>query len=136
MSPFYSPFKQDLLITNDPGQIYAGISAGDLESMKKIHNILITNYQQEFPSIHTLAKWALMSESKFKKLFKRVFGAGPFEYYQKNRMQKAKELLMEGHYSISQIGNMLGYQNLSNFSCSFKKEFSVLPSNILRLARA
>lgn len=113
-----------------------GITPEDLEAMMRIHNILITNYQQEFPSIQTLSKWALMSESKFKKLFKKVFGAGPFEYYQKNRMQKAKELIMEGRYSISQIGNMLGYQNLSNFSCSFKKEFAVLPSNILRLARA
>ncbi len=113
-----------------------GITPDDYTALMNIHQLLINNYQQEFPSIQLLSRWALMSESKFKKLFKKVFGSGPFEYYQKNRMQKARELILDGQYSISQIGNMLGYQNLSNFSCSFKKEFAVLPSNVLRLARA
>lgn len=132
MPAYHSTFHQNL-VTADFGD---GLSSEDMEAMLKIHALLLANYLQEFPSIQTLAKHAYMSESKFKKLFKKIFGAGPFEFYQKNRMQKAKELLMEGRYTISQIGNMLGYQNLSNFSCSFKKEFEVLPSNILRLARA
>lgn len=122
--------------SNDYCSSSTRITPEDMDTMMKIHQLLVTNYQQEFPSIQWLARNAFMSESKFKKLFKKVFGIGPFEYYQKNRMQKAKELIMEGRYSISQIGNMLGYQNLSNFSCSFKKEFAVLPSNILRMARA
>ena len=45
----------------------------------------------------------------------------------KNKMHKAKELLNSGEYSVSQVGSLLGYHNLSNFSNSFKKEFNRLP---------
>jgi AraC-like DNA-binding protein len=58
---------------------------------------------------------------------------GLYEYYQKNRMHKAKELLHTGKYSVSQVGSMLGYQNLSNFSASFKKEFNSTPSDFMHV---
>jgi AraC-like DNA-binding protein len=109
------------------------ISAEDYHAMAKIEKQLVINYKQEFPSIQALARMVLMSESKFKKLFKKAYGIGPFEYYQKNRMQKAKEMILERKFSISAIGNQLGYQNLSNFSSCFKKEHGELPSDLLRL---
>jgi AraC-like DNA-binding protein len=71
-----------------------------------------------------------MSESKLKKLFKQSFGMGLYEYYQKNRMHRAKEFILSAKYSISQVGSKLGYQNLSNFSAAFRKEFHCLPSEI------
>ena len=72
---------------------------------------------------------AFMSPTKLKKLFKNAFGAGMYQYYQRNRMHKAKELLFSGEFSVSEVGDMIGYQNLSNFSNAFKKEFSYLPKD-------
>ena len=43
-------------------------------------------------------------------------------------MHRVKDLLLSGKYKISELGNMLGYMNLSNFSSAFKKEFGFLPS--------
>jgi AraC-like DNA-binding protein len=103
------------------------ISSKDFESILKIEGLLLENYGEVFPKIEKLARIALMSESKLKKIYKQAFGMGLYEYYQKNRMHKAKELLNSGEYTISQVGTMLGYQNLSNFSASFKKEFNQLP---------
>lgn len=103
------------------------ISSKDFESILKIEGLLLENYGEVFPKIEKLARLALMSESKLKKIYKQAFGMGLYEYYQKNRMHKAKELLNSGEYTISQVGAMLGYQNLSNFSASFKKEFNQLP---------
>ncbi|MDQ6758215.1 MAG: helix-turn-helix transcriptional regulator [Bacteroidota bacterium] len=103
------------------------ISSKDFESILKIEGLLLENYGDVFPKIEKLARLALMSESKLKKIYKQAFGMGLYEYYQKNRMHKAKELLSSGEYSVSQVGTMLGYHNLSNFSASFKKEFNQLP---------
>ena len=103
------------------------ISSKDFESILKIEGLLLENYGNVFPKIEKLARIALMSESKLKKIYKQAFGMGLYEYYQKNRMHKAKELLNSGEYSVSQVGTMLGYHNLSNFSASFKKEFNQLP---------
>lgn len=103
------------------------ISSKDFESILKIEGLLLENYGEVFPKIEKLARLALMSESKLKKIYKQAFGMGLYEYYQKNRMHKAKELLNSGEYTVSQVGTMLGYHNLSNFSASFKKEFNQLP---------
>jgi AraC-like DNA-binding protein len=100
----------------------------DFQGLLKVEHLLLKTYNEEFPSIVTLAKTAYMSESKLKKLFKKAYGMAPHEYYQKNRMHKAKELLRSRKHNITQVGIMLGYQNMSNFSLAFKKEFNYLPS--------
>ncbi len=109
------------------------MSSNDFKSILKIEGLLLENYNEEFPKIENLARIALMSESKLKKIYKQAFGMGLYEYYQKNRMHKAKELLNSGAYTVSQVGGMLGYHNLSNFSASFKKEFNQLPKDHLQL---
>ncbi|MGF2414228.1 MAG: helix-turn-helix domain-containing protein [Ferruginibacter sp.] len=100
----------------------------DFQALMKVEQLLLSTYTPNFPSIESLAKAAYMSESKLKKLFKAAYGMAIYQYYQKNRMHNAKELLCNGKYSISEIGVMLGYKNLSNFSVAFKKEFGYLPS--------
>jgi len=99
----------------------------DFQSISKIERILFESYTSDFPKIEKLARIALMSETKLKNAFKKAYGMGLFEYYQKNRMHKAKELLNVNKYSVSEVGVMIGYQNLSNFSSAFKKEFGHLP---------
>jgi AraC-like DNA-binding protein len=100
----------------------------DFTALVNVENLITKQNTTEFPSIEALAKAAYMSESKLKKLFKKAYGMAIYQYYQKNRMHKAKELLHSRKHSISQVGVMLGYQNMSNFSAAFKKEFSCLPS--------
>lgn len=100
----------------------------DFQALLNVEQLLLQKFNQQFPSIETLAKTALMSESKLKKLFKQAFGLAPYEYYQKNRMHKAMEMLRSRKHSVTQVGSLLGYQNMSNFSTAFKKEFDFLPS--------
>ena len=100
----------------------------DFNALVNVENFITRHFTTEFPSIETLAKAAYMSESKLKKLFKKAYGMAIYQYYQKNRMHKAKESLNSRKHNISQVGLMLSYQNMSNFSTAFKKEFSCLPS--------
>ena len=106
------------------------INGDDFNTLQNIEAILTKNYDGAFPGIEKLSRISLMSESKLKKLFKQSFGMGMYEYFQKNRMHRAKEHIISGKYSISEVGTKLGYQNLSNFSTAFRKEFNCLPSEL------
>ena len=101
----------------------------DFQSILKIEALLLDHYATDFPKIQKLARIALMSETKLKNVFKKAFGMGLYEYYQKNRMHKAKEFLTMNKYSVTEVGSMIGYQNLSNFSNAFRKEFGHLPKH-------
>lgn len=117
------------IIYNNFSQNSLNVSREDFQSVLKIETLLVENYTLAFPKIENLARIAFMSETKLKNVFKKAFGMGLYEYYQKNRMHKAKELLAMNTYSVSEVGSMIGYQNLSNFSNAFKKEFGHLPKN-------
>ncbi len=103
----------------------------EIDQITEVENQLLSNLSQA-PTINQLARQAAMSPSKLKKQFKDVFGLPIYEYFQKNRMQKARELLLEGNRSVKAVGMELGFSNLSNFSLAFKKEFDELPSELLK----
>ena len=84
------------------------------------------------PTFTSLTKIALMSSTSLKTKFKKMYGTTVFEYYQKIRMQRARILLLSRKYSIKQIGRQLGYSNLSNFAIAFRKEFDLLPSELVK----
>jgi AraC-like DNA-binding protein len=109
-----------------------GVSRHDIEMAQKVESTLTTDVTKLPPTIKELSREVAMSESKLKKVFKAVYGLPPYEYYQKQRMQKARLMLLTGNYSVKDIGYTLGYANLSNFTLAFKKVHGKLPSDLLR----
>ncbi|MFV0607451.1 MAG: helix-turn-helix domain-containing protein [Niabella sp.] len=101
----------------------------DLNNLLAVRQQLDTDIDIEF-SLEKFAKQSNMSLSKFKRLFKQVLGVTPYQYYLSNRMEKAKEAIETSQCSISEIGFLLGYANLSQFSKAFKKQFGILPSEL------
>lgn len=110
----------------------SGISRHDVEAAQKIEARLTADVTNLPPTLRELAREAAMSESKLKKIFKAVYDLPPYEYYQRQRMQKARLMLLSGNYSVKDIGYTLGYSNLSNFTLAFKKVFGKLPSQLLQ----
>lgn len=106
------------------------LKSSDLNKLMEIESILVRDFSTAPPTISMLAERTGMSVSKLKTAFKKVYGTGIYEYYQKNRMQKARTLLSTGQYNVKEVGLHLGYTNLSNFSLAFKKEFGILPSQV------
>jgi AraC-like DNA-binding protein len=106
------------------------IPAIDLYKLMEVESILVKDFSKTPPTIVDLAQYTQISISKLKSTFKKVYGSGIYEYYQKNRMRKAHTMLSTNRYSVKEVGTKLGYSNLSNFSLAFKKEFGVLPSQL------
>ncbi|HEY4208987.1 MAG TPA: helix-turn-helix transcriptional regulator [Puia sp.] len=104
----------------------------DLEALKDVERILSNNKLDKFPSIDNLSKTAMMSSTKLKTKFKQIYGMKLYEFYNRNRLEKAKEMLQTGKYSVKQVGLNIGFSNLSNFAKAFKKEFGILPKEIIK----
>ena len=101
-----------------------------IKRMMQVESILVSNLSVSPPTIPALARTAMMSETKLKNLFKMIYGMGLYEYYQKNRMLRARQLLKSKRYSVKETGMALGFKNLSNFTIAYKKEFNSLPSEM------
>jgi AraC-like DNA-binding protein len=85
---------------------------------------------EKFPSVTKLSRVALMSSSKLKKRFKEVYGMKLYEFYNYNRLSKAKQWIESGETNVKEAAYRIGFSNLSNFSKAFKKEFGLLPSQV------
>ncbi|MES2431916.1 MAG: AraC family transcriptional regulator [Bacteroidota bacterium] len=106
------------------------LSDEEIQRLMNTEAKLVKDFSLAPPTIPQLAKKAVMSETKLKTLFKKVYGSSIYEYYQKNRMIRARYLLESRKYSVKEVGMMLNFKNLSNFTIAFKKEFGILPSNL------
>lgn len=82
------------------------------------------------PTIEELALAANMGKTKFKKIFKQVFGNPPKQYRQKIRMEYAKEELQKNQKTAAEIAYELGYAHPSKFTRAFKNHFGLLPSKV------
>jgi AraC-like DNA-binding protein len=103
----------------------------DIQAAYKIKEHLLEHLETP-PVIKDLAASANMSPSKLKRLFKQIFGAGIFSYYQEFRMKEAARLLKEEKLSVTDTGYKLGFTNLSHFSRVFKEHMGMKPKQYSR----
>jgi len=105
-------------------------SDDEILRLMKVEALLVKNFAVAPPTIDELSRISAMSPTKLKNDFKTLYGLPIYEYYQKNRMLKAKSLLVLAKYTIKEVGILVGYSNLSHFASTFRKEFGFLPSEM------
>ena len=70
-----------------------------------------------------------LSYNYFKNLFIKQYGRPPVKHLTALRMERARELLITGQYSVTEIAAACGFDNVYYFSTVFKKHFGVAPSS-------
>ena len=75
-----------------------------------------------------LADKVCMSQSTFFRQFKLHFGTTPIKFIHVQRIEKAKDLLLNSKLSVSQIGYKLGYSSPSYFTSQFERIVFQSPS--------
>ena len=68
-----------------------------------------------------------ISRRQLERLFKQYLGTVPSRYYLELRLQRARQLLLESHHSIVQIGLMCGFSSGSHFSTAYGALFNITP---------
>ena len=101
----------------------------DLKKLMIVREYINANPLKEI-SLEFMSTMAGMSLSKFKRLFKEVFRTTPYKYCLKIKLEIAMELLQTNKYSVSEVGFLIGYSNLSQFSKAFKNYHGLLPSDV------
>lgn len=124
-------FLKDILIKEDTGCQYIFPSYDDVHSLQEAEQYIVENLMNPFPGVELLSRISCMSRTKFINLFQKVYGVSSFEFSQKKRLSKAFEYLKSGKYSVNDTAQMIGYTGVNNFSVAFKKEFDMLPRQLL-----
>ncbi|CAD0004753.1 AraC family transcriptional regulator [Flavobacterium chungangense] len=104
----------------------------DVQKIYKVRDTILNNIAAP-PVIKHLASEVGMSESKFKRLFKQIFGDSLFSYYQKFRMKEASRLLKENKMTVSEVGFKMGFSNLSHFAKAFEEHIGIKPKSFQKL---
>ena len=84
------------------------------------------------PSLEELSGVACLSPFHFHRLFLRNTGVSPHEYLIQLRINKARELLLEGN-SIAGVAFDLGFADQSHFTLFFKRVVGVAPGRFIQL---
>lgn len=82
--------------------------------------------------IDALADAAFLSTSQFKALFKRNLGITCNAFLTRQRMERAKTLLMNTDYPVSVVAMDVGYDDASAFARRFKAHFGQSPRELAR----
>ena len=98
----------------------------DITRLRNIEALLLNEETEKFPSIVKLARIAQMSSTKLKQRFKQVYGYRLYEFYNKQRLEKARELISKG-ITPKEAGYTIGFSDVSNFTKAFKKEYGYTP---------
>lgn len=86
-------------------------------------------------SIEDYAASRGMSTSWFIRNFKEFTGSTPMQYILSIRIANAQNLLETTEYNVTEIGNIVGYDNPLYFSRLFKKQNGVSPSEFRKRMR-
>ena len=83
----------------------------------------LRNNYRENRKISYYAALCHMSESNFRKLFREVCGKSPIAYRNSLRLAQARLLIESGECTVAEAAAVTGFQNMSFFYQSCKKEF-------------
>lgn len=128
-------FLKDILTKEDAESPYLFASYEDVRMLQVAEQYINDHLMKPFPGVEVLSRISCMSRTKFITLFQKVYGLSSFEYSQKKRLAIAYEYMKTGKHNVSDTAQIIGYAGVNNFAVAFKKEFGLLPSQLLERVR-
>jgi len=105
----------------------------DINKIISSQTYLIDNLNGIFPGISHLSFMANMSETKYKKLFKKITGSSANTFFLNNKLSKAKEMLEEGTHSVNEVATAFSFFDSSHFIDQFRNFYGITPKEYLNL---
>ena len=105
-----------------------GVLNGDYQAVMNIHEQIMARLDRPMPPIEQLAKKANMSATKFRSLFKKMYGSSIYQYHLLARLHCSQELLKANEFTISQIAYKVGFSHPPAFVNIFYKHFGEFPA--------
>lgn len=103
----------------------------DEEFMEKITALINDNLSELDLSTEFLCDKLGVSSSKLYRKIKELTDLAPNEFIRTIRLKKSAELLKSKKYNVSEVTNMVGFNDPLYFSRCFKKQFGFPPSKLI-----
>jgi len=78
-------------------------------------------------TVADMADLVRLSPSAFAHLFRDVTGRSPYQFVKEMRLDRARELLVDGNLTVARISKEVGYASVSHFISEFRGRFGVTP---------
>ena len=104
------------------------LSPRDAAFMKELYELMEKELANVDLDITRITEMMRISRTKFYYKVKGLTGENPSVFFKRYKLNRAADLLKEGKHNMSEIAYMTGFNTLSHFSTSFKKQFGVPPS--------
>ena len=72
-------------------------------------------------SVEALAEKVRLNRTTLQQVFRQMYGMTVYEYRTQVRMQEAKNLLLTGSLTVTEIAGRCGYTNASKFAAGFRR---------------
>ena len=99
----------------------------DMDLVRRVGAFLKKNCDRQI-TIERLGQIFYTNKNKLSYLFMLVYGVSIIEFVQTQRMERAKELLVDTDMSMREIAILVGYKNQGSFSDVFKHFTGLTPS--------
>lgn len=106
-------------------------SRADRELLAKMDAAIEKNLAESDFSIDDLASILCVSRSTLFEKIKSISGLTPNNYIRVTRLKRAAEYLSAGEYQVGEVCYLVGFSSSSYFTKCFKKQFGVLPTEVL-----
>jgi AraC-like DNA-binding protein len=115
-------------LTAEPRRHNNGYSAMDKKLLLKALQVIEENMSETDFSAEKLRKEIGISRSHLHRKLKSLTNKSTTGFIRSIRLYRAAELLNQRVATVSEIAYDTGFNNLSYFTCCFKKEYGVVPS--------
>ncbi|NEQ26925.1 MAG: helix-turn-helix transcriptional regulator, partial [Microcoleus sp. SIO2G3] len=83
-------------------------------------------------SLNAIADYLGISRYYFCRQFKQSTGLSPHQYVIQQRVERAKQLLLQGKMSIANVAQVCGFTHQSHLNRHFKRLTGVTPKTLLK----
>ena len=97
------------------------------QKIKTAIDYIHTNYRSGDIDISHLAEMCCISEVYFRKLFKKIYDVSPKQYILNLKLEVASQLLHSQFYTVNEVSDKSGFNDVKYFSKLFKKRFNMTP---------
>jgi AraC-like DNA-binding protein len=78
-------------------------------------------------TVADMAELVSLSPSAFAHMFRDITGRSPYQFLKEMRLERARELLVDGQLAVARVSKEVGYASVSHFIAEFRGRFGVTP---------
>ena len=104
----------------------------NLAFLNEVKLYIMENMDKEDLTVDDIASRMCMSRITFYNKWKLLMGEAPKYLISRIRMEKARELLESGKFSVTMVAEMVGMRNMKNFRGRYKEYFGKTPKEFMK----